>query len=194
MNLRIKGLALLLSMAAAATPALAAETYTIDGNHTMPMFEVNHLGFSTQRGRFNRVEGKASLDVPARKASVSISIAVTSIDMGLAKWNEAMQEEGFFFTERYPTILFKAEHFNFEGDKPVSAMGELTLLGQTHPVQLTIANFTCKAHPMFKRNVCGADLTTTIKRSTWGMMKYVPMVGDEVKILIPMEAIKDEKS
>jgi polyisoprenoid-binding protein YceI len=177
-----------------AAPALAAETYTIDGNHTMPVFEVNHLGFSTQRGRFNRVEGKATLDLAARKASVTVSIAASSIDMGLPKWNAAMLEEGFFDIERHPIILFKAEHFNFEGDKPVSAMGELTLLGQTHPVQLSIANFTCKAHPMFKRNVCGADLTTTIKRSAWGMMKYVPMVGDEVKILIPMEAIKDEKS
>jgi polyisoprenoid-binding protein YceI len=105
-----------------------------------------------------------------------------------------MQEEGFFDTIRYPFITFKAERFNFEGDKPVSAMGELTLLGQTHPVHLTISNFNCKPHPMFKRHVCGADLTTTIRRSAWGMAKFVPLVGDEVKVLIPLEAIRDEKS
>lgn len=177
----------------AGAPALAApETYTIDGNHSMPMFEVNHLGFSTQRGRFDRVEGKVTLDTEAKKASVTVSIAATSIDMGLAKWNAAMQEEGFFFIEQYPTILFKAEDFSFEGDKPVAAKGELTLLGQTHPVRLTIANFGCKAHPMFKRHTCGADLSTTIKRSDWGMMKHIPMVGDEVKLSIPVEAIKDQ--
>lgn len=193
MNLRTHVL-VMLAAASVGAPALAADSYTIDGNHTMPVFEVNHLGFSTQRGRFNKVEGKASVDIPAKKLSVTVSIAASSIDMGLPKWDEAMQDEGFFFVERYPTIVFKAEHFNFEGDKPVSALGELTLLGQTHPVQVSIANFGCKPHPMFKRYVCGADLSTTIKRSTWGMVKHLPAVGDEVKILIPIEAIKDEKS
>jgi polyisoprenoid-binding protein YceI len=195
MYIRIKALGLAAAAVAAhlaSTPALAADTYTIDGNHTMPMFEVNHMGVSTQRGRFNKAEGKVSLDIPARKASVNVSIPASNIDMGLPKWTDAMQDEGFFFVERYPTILFKADHFNFEGDKPVSAMGELTLLGQTHPVHLTIANFNCKPHPLFKRFVCGADLTTTIKRSDWGMVKHIPLVGDEVKILIPIEAIKDQ--
>ena len=182
----------LAAAAAAAAPALAAESYTIDGNHTMPVFEVNHMGVSTQRGRFNKVEGKISLDIPNKKASVNVSIPASAIDMGLPKWTEAMQDEGFFFIERFPTILFKADHFNFEGDKPVSAMGELTLLGQTHPVHLNIANFTCKPHPLFKRFVCGADLAATIKRSDWGMVKHIPVVGDEVKILIPIEAIKDQ--
>ena len=178
----------------AATSAQAMETYTLDSNHSMPMFEVNHLGFSTQRGRFNKATGKISLDRAAQKASVNVTIDANSIDMGLAKWDAAMQEEGFFNNVEFPTITFKADRFTFEGDKPVAAAGELTLLGQTHPVHLTIANFTCKAHPMFKRNVCGADLSTTIKRSAWGMTKHLPMVGDEVRILIPVEAIKDEPS
>ena len=184
-----------LALATLATgPALAGDTYTLDGNHSMPVFEVNHLGFSTQRGRFNKVEGKISLDAAASKASVAVTIDANSIDMGLDKWSSVMKDEGFFDTDKYPTITFKADHFNFEGNKPVSAMGDLTLLNQTHPVQLTIANFTCKPHPMFKRHVCGADISTTIKRSAWGMVKYVPMVGDEVKIQIPVEAILDEKS
>lgn len=176
----------------ATTPALAIETYTIDPNHSMPIFEVNHLGYSTQRGRFNHVEGKVTLDTAQKRASVTVNIDANSIDMGLAKWSTAMQDESFFDTERYPTITFKAEHFNFEGDKPISAMGDLTLRGQTHPVQLTISNFTCKPHPVFRRDICGADVSATIRRSVWGMARYVPMVSDEVKILIPVEAIKDQ--
>ena len=46
----------------ATTPALAAPVnYTIDGNHTFPVFETDHLGFSTQRGRFNKTSGKITL-------------------------------------------------------------------------------------------------------------------------------------
>ncbi|MBL8446005.1 MAG: polyisoprenoid-binding protein [Zoogloeaceae bacterium] len=192
MNHRFAPLALVGVLAA--TSAQAMETYTLDSNHSMPVFEVNHLGFSTQRGRFNKATGKISLDRAAQKASVNVTIDANSIDMGLAKWDAAMQEEGFFNNVEFPTITFKGDNFTFDGDKPVAVTGDLTLLGQTHPVRLTIANFTCKAHPMFKRNVCGADLSATIKRSAWGMTKYLPMVGDEVRILIPVEAIKDEQS
>ena len=46
--------------------AMAADSFTIDSRHTFPVFEVNHLGFSTQRGRFNNVTGKIML-VPAQR-------------------------------------------------------------------------------------------------------------------------------
>lgn len=177
----------------ASAPALATEIYNLDSVHSMPVFEVSHLGYSTQRGRFNQVEGKIFLDAAAGKASVEVTIDANSIDMGQAKWDAAMKEAGFLDTDNHPTITFKADHFNFEGGKPVSAMGQLTLLDQTHPVQLTIANFHCKAHPMFKRHVCGADVSTTIRRSVWGMAKYVPLVGDEVRILVPVEAIRNDE-
>ena len=80
-----------------ATPAFAAPVnYTIDANHTFPLFETDHLGFSTQRGRFNKTSGKIVLDVAARTGSVDVSIDAASIDMGFAKWNDNMRGEGFF--------------------------------------------------------------------------------------------------
>lgn len=173
------------------TPALAADSYKIDSNHSLPVFEVNHLGFSTQRGRFNKVEGSISLDTAGKAASVEVTIDATSIDMGQDKWDKAMREESFFHTDRFPTIQFKAYDFVFQGDKPVEARGNLTLLGVTKPVSVTIASFTCKPHPLFQRFTCGADLSATIKRSDFGMTKYLSTVGDEVNIRIPVEAVRD---
>ncbi len=63
-----KSLGILLA-ALLATPVYAADSYTIDPDHTWPMFGVNHLGFSTQRGRFNKSSGKVTLDVAAKKAA-----------------------------------------------------------------------------------------------------------------------------
>ena len=47
----------------------AADSYTIDSRHTYPVFEINHLGFSTQRGRFNKSAGKIALDTAAKSGS-----------------------------------------------------------------------------------------------------------------------------
>ena len=183
---------LLLALAAVTAPALAAPAgYTIDPNHTFPVFEVDHLGFSTQRGRFNKTSGRITLDTAARQGSVDVTIEAASIDMGFAKWNDNMRGEGFFNTAEFPTISFKAERLSFDGDKPVSAEGSLTLLGVTKPVTLTLTRFHCAPHPLNKRETCGADVVATLKRSEFGMTKYIPSVGDDVRLLIAVEAFRE---
>lgn len=174
-----------------ALPAFAADSYTIDPNHTFPVFEVNHLGFSTQRGRFNKSSGKIVLDVAAKKGSVDLTVDVASLDMGFAKWNEHMAAEGFFDTAKHPTMSFKSEQLVFEGDKLVAADGQFTLLGVTKPLRLAVNGFRCGDNPITKKQMCGADVAATIKRSDFGMTKYLPAVGDEIKINSPVEAVKD---
>jgi polyisoprenoid-binding protein YceI len=174
-----------------ATPAYAADSYTIDPTHTWPMFEVNHLGFSTQRGRFDKSSGKVTLDTAAKKGSIELVIETASIDMGFDKWNEHMKGQDFFRVVAFPTMRFTSDKITFDGDKPVAAEGELTLLGTTRPVTLTISSFNCGTHPMTRKPMCGAEVSTTIKRSDFGMTKFIGAVSDEVKIYSPVEAFKD---
>jgi polyisoprenoid-binding protein YceI len=61
----------------------------------------------------------------------------------------------------------------------------------TRPVNLALTSFTCGPHPMNKKPMCGANATATIKRSDFGLSTYVPAVGDEVRIAIQVEALKD---
>ncbi|MDP2760069.1 MAG: YceI family protein [Sideroxyarcus sp.] len=56
-----------------ALPA-AADNYTIDATHTWPSFEINHLGYTTQRGRFNHTQGKITLDVGTQTGTIDITI------------------------------------------------------------------------------------------------------------------------
>jgi len=169
----------------------AAETFTIDARHTFPVFEINHLGFSTQRGRFNKTEGKIALDRAAGTGSVDIRIDSGSIDMGLEDWDKHMRGEDFFNVAQHPFMSFTADRFTFDGEKPVAAEGTLTLLGIAKPVALKITGFNCGTHPINKKALCAADISTTIRRSEWGMKKYLPAIGDEVTIKIPVEAFKD---
>ena len=176
---------------ATALPALAADGYTFDPAHTRPAFEVNHLGFSTQHGRFGKTSGKVVIDAAAKRGSVDLSIATASIDMGADDWNKHLKSEDFFNAEKFPTITFTSDQLVFDGDKVVGADGRFTLLGVTKPLSVAVANFRCGPHPMNKRQTCGGNVSVTIKRSDYGMTKYLPAVGDEVKIIVPVEAIKD---
>jgi polyisoprenoid-binding protein YceI len=174
-----------------AAPVLGAESYTVDPRHTFPSFEVSHLGFSTQRGRFNKTSGRIVLDHQAGTGSVDIVIDAASVDTGLDKLEEHLRAEDFFHVEKYPTLTFKSRTVKFNADKPAAVEGELTLLGVTRPVTLTVSAFNCGVHPINKKDVCGADVVATIRRSEFGMTKYVPAVGDEVKLFIQVEAFKD---
>ena len=184
---------LLISIAVAllTLPAHAADSYTIDSRHTFPVFEVNHLGFSTQRGRFNSSSGKITLDTTAKKGSVELVIETASLDMGLDKWDEHLKSDEFFNVAQFPTMRFVSDRLVFDGDNVVAAEGSFTLLGVTRPLTLTVSNFRCAPHPMLKKPACGADITATLKRSEFGMTKFVPAVSDEVKIFAPVEAVKD---
>ncbi len=185
-------IAALVAGALATLPAVAApESYSLDSRHTFPSFELNHLGFSIQRGRFNKTAGKITLDSAARKGTADITIDAASIDTGLDKLEEHLRGEDFFNVAKFPTITFKGDQFAFDGDKVKSVAGTLTILGVSKPVTLTAAYFHCADHPMTKKKACGGDFTTTIKRTDFGMKYAVPAVADDVTLRIQVEAFKD---
>lgn len=177
--------------AAVAAPALAApETYTIDGTHTYPRFSYSHFGYSTQLSRFNKTSGTVVLDAAAKTGAVDIIIDTKSVDTGYPTFDEHIQAADFLDTAQHPTATFKSTKVVFEGDKPVTVEGKLTLKGITRPVTLTVTSFQAMPHPMLKKPAIGANAWTTVKRSDFNMAKYAPNVGDEVRIDIAIEAIR----
>lgn len=174
------------------SPLLAAtETYTIDGNHTLPRFSYSHFGYSTQLSRFDKTTGKIIIDRAAKTGSVSVSIDTTSVNTGTALFNEHIQGSDFLDTAHYPTASFESKQLKFTGEQLVEVAGTLTLKGISKPVTLTITSFHCMPHPIYLKDACGANATTVIKRSDFNMGKYAPNVSDEVTLDIPVEATKD---
>ena len=159
--------------------------------HTYPRFSYSHFGYSTQLSRFNKTSGTITLDAAKRVAAVDIVIDTTSVDTGLAAFDEHIQAAEFLDTAKYPTATFKSTGVRFEGDKPVAVEGNLTLKGITKPVTLTITSFQAMEHPMQKKDAIGANAFTVVKRTDFDMGKYAPYVGDEVRIDIAVEAIRE---
>ena len=177
---------------AAGGGAFAADTYVIEPNHTYPSFEADHMGgLSVWRGKFTNTSGSITLDRKAKTGSIDITIDASTIDFGHAKMNEHAKSADMFDVARFPTAVYKSTSITFKGDQPAEVDGTLTLHGVTKPVKLTINQFKCIQHPMFKREACGADATATFNRSDFGIDYGVQMgFNPTVKLAIQVEALK----
>ena len=193
MNLTQHGSILVLILAAQAVTAWAdEESFTIDPTHTFPSFEVGHLGFSTQRGRFNQTSGKVVMDQQKKSGKVDITIDAASIDTGMKQLDDVLREVGFLNVEQYPTLTFRSSKLKFNNDKLVTVDGVLTMLGVSRPITLTVTHYKCGIDVVSSKYVCGVDAEATFKRSDHGMTKFAPLVNDEVKLRIQVEATRDQ--
>lgn len=175
---------------AAGTANAASAVYEIENNHTMPKFEVSHNGFSFHTGIFTKTSGKIVMDLEAKTGSMDVTIDAGSMITGVGVMEAALKGKDFFNVEQFPTMSYKGTHFNFEGNKLVSVDGEFTLLGVTRPLSLTLTHFICGQHPRSKKEECGANAVGQLKRSEYGMKAYLPIIGDDIKLMIQTEAYK----
>lgn len=184
-------LGLMLSLHCAAGTAQPL-SYTLDPEHSQPVFEVKHIGISTYRGKLTKIAGKIVLDHEAKSGSVDITIDPGEVLTGSRQLDRILQGEDFFQTESYPVATYKATRVVFEGGAPRRIEGDLTLRGVTRALALSVDSFKCTKHPIFAwREVCGAEASATLKRSEFGMTRYQSSVGDEVKLLLSVEAFRE---
>lgn len=187
----MKGLAAALALWAPAALA-APETFVVDPGHTFPGFEVVHLGISTQRGRFDRTGGRIEIDREAGTARIELAIETASVSTGNKALDGVLKGEDFFDVEKHPRITFRASQVEFDKGEPRRARGELTMNGVTRPVALTVERFACTRLPFLVRLTCGADVTATLKRGDFGLSRFSNFVADEVRIVVQLEAIREE--
>jgi len=168
------------------------ENYVIDPFHTIPYFEVDHLGFATIRGRFAKTTGKFIFDRAGKTGSLEIVIPTVTVDTGDVDRegrprtrDEHLRTPDFFNSAEFPTMTFRSTALKFAGDNPDVIEGNLTLLGVMRPVALKIERWRCGPDPRTqgKRYQCGGNATGAFKRSDFGMKFGLPTaIGDEVKI------------
>ncbi len=173
-------------------PAALADTYAIDSNHANARFSIDHFGTSTNHAGFYGLTGTVQFDRAKRSGSVTVEIPVANINSGVAAFDRHLKAADLFHAEKYPTIRFVSDRWHFNPQGQVTAVdGQLTLLGQTHPVRLQAKKFNCYQSPMLKTEVCGGDFTTVIDRTRWGMNYLVAAgVSKDVTIDIQIEAAK----
>jgi polyisoprenoid-binding protein YceI len=189
-------------LAASVLPFAASaqvENYMIDPYHTYPYFELEHLGTAMIRGRFDKTSGKFTLDRSAKTGALEVVIQADSVTTGdndrgsrPRTRDEHLKNADFFNVSEFPTLTYRSTAVKFSGENPDTIEGTLTLLGVTKPVALKVEKWKCQPDPRVqgKRFMCGGNATGSFKRSDYGMKFGIPNVGDEVKLWIMMEAIR----
>lgn len=186
----VVSLLLIVSMGAHA----AKESYTIDAHHTYPNFTINHLGFSTMHGRFDKTSGQLTFDRSTMTGSIDIVIDATSVSTGMKKRDDHLRGPDFLNSGEYPLITFQASDVKLNENGAGPVQGTLTLAGVSKPVTLMVKNMHCGLHPFDpkkKKFVCGFNATATIMRSDFGVKYGLPAIGDEMQLSFEVEAIRD---
>ena len=148
----------------------APVTYKIDPDHTYPSFEADHMGgVSVWRGKMTKSAGTITLDKEAGAGSVDVTVDLGSIDFGQRQLNNWAVGPQFFDAKQYGSAVYRGRFEAFVNGAPTQVVGELAMRGVTRPLTLTIDSFKCVQHPLFKRELCGADAKGTFNRDDYGL-------------------------
>jgi len=181
-------------LALTATGAVAQpEKYVLDASHSQVVFTYNHLGYSTTYGMFSGFEGEIMFDQEDPAASsVSVSMPTMSMLTGWEKRFEHFMSDDFFGASEGDMITFASTGIEVTGEDTAEITGDLTVNDTTQSVVLDAKLNKAATHPMANKDWAGFDATTTLMRSDFGLGKFAPAVGDEVEVMISIEAMKPE--
>lgn len=186
---------LLAAGAAAAQPVNPASVqpgaYAVEPTHARILFAVDHFGTSTWYGDFSHASGSLTLDPKSPAASrVEVTVPVASISTTNSVLDGELKAPDWFDAAKYPTMTFRSTKVTQTGPGRASVAGELTLHGVTRPVVLDARFKGAGVNPLSKAYTVGFDATGKIKRSEFGVTKYVPLVGDEVELILSVPFVK----
>ncbi|TWI09439.1 YceI family protein [Aerolutibacter ruishenii] len=179
-------------MAASSARAAEPEAYSLDPVHTRVMVAVEHAGFSRALGIASGSTGSVWFDPEDLAATRwDISLPLTRLDFGDAKWNSAVQAANLLDASRHPEARFVSTGVTPVDARHARACGDLTVRGTTTPLCLDVTVNAVKRHPLppFRRTA-GFSATGTLSRSALGMAAWPSLIGDSIELRIEAEAVR----
>lgn len=184
-NLLLAGL-----MLGMASGQVSAETYEVDSRHAQVLFTYSHMGYSNITGRFDDVQGQIVYDpADVAKSSVKITVPIATVSSGVAEMDNHFKQDDLFDAAKFPTATFQSTSVAANGENKLRVIGDLTIHGVTREASFDVTVNKLGEHPMRKVPAAGFDAIGTIKRSDFGVDKYVPNIPDEVTIRVTAEAL-----
>jgi len=162
-----------------------AGVYAIEPLHTQVLFKINHLGFTNYYGSFSGASGVLRLDPAHPEASsLQVSIPVGSVAVTSAKLDSELKSADWLDSAKYPVATFQSTKVTTTGPGRALVSGDLTLHGVTRPATFEATFNASGPNVLSKAYTAGFDVVGHIQRSQFGVAKYVPLVGDDVTLII----------
>jgi polyisoprenoid-binding protein YceI len=178
----------IVTVLAAATTAPAAD-YAIDLTHSHVLFMVDHLGFAKIVGLFTDFGGTLSFDPENLAASkLAVTIKTNSLQTQFAARDKDLKGADWFNVTEFPEMTFVGTEFVKKDEHTGTITGKLTLHGTTKPVTLNVVLNKVGQNPLDKQNYAGFSARSTLKRSDFGIKTFLGPIGDDVDIIIEIEA------
>ena len=173
--------------------------YTIDPDHLSVGFLVDHVGYSKVLGMFRKASGSYSFDeTTGELTEVVVTIDSDSVFSNHRKRDEHLRSADFLNSAEFPQMVFRAASASPTEGRRYRIMGELELLGQSHPVTLDATWNKSGEYPFGggvlggKPYVMGVSARGSFQRSAYGMNYSVDngWVGDEIRLIVEFEAVR----
>lgn len=170
--------------------AASGGVYSVDPDHTLVVWTLDHLGFTPYTGMFGDIRGSLTFDPKqpeATRVDVTIPVAkVTTASAGLTQHLLRPGKDGGkpdFFGPSPADARFVSTRLVTTGQTG-KLTGDFTFNGVTRPITLDVAFYGAGRTPpnMGGKENIGFRATGTIRRSEYGLGFGVPFVGDEVKL------------
>jgi polyisoprenoid-binding protein YceI len=176
-----------LSLGAAASARAAVETYAIDPIHTWVGLNSMHF-FTKVPGFFGDVKGTLVVDRDhMENSTVEAVIQVASITTNTHMRDDDLRSANFFDANQFPTITFKSTAWKHHSDNKYKVTGDLTIKGVTKQVELKVKS-TGFGPGMKGAAISGWEIHTTIDRRDFGIAADQGLIGNEVEVVIHVEA------
>lgn len=191
----MKRLAFVTGILALAAPLAPAQTntWTSDPAHSEVDLTVRHGGVSNVHGRFGNVAATLVYNtIDVSKSTVTATIDVNTVDTGESPRDNHLKTDAFFDVAKFPTATFTSTSVVKNGDK-LTVSGNFTIHGVTKPIALDVDGPSTPVESGMDHKLhSGFTATTTISRTAFGVGTGFPsaLVGDEVKLIIEVEVVK----
>lgn len=174
-----------------ATPTVHATPYVFEPRHSEGVVRWEHLGFSHPGAQFSRVEGTLEWDaMDPTRSKVTATIPMSGLATGVPDLDDDFRSPSFFDFAKFPSATFTSTRIEKrDGMNHYAVFGDLALHGVTKPVVLDATINKVGVNARNQLPSVGFDATATLKRSDFGLGRFVPQVSDEVKIALTVEAV-----
>lgn len=171
-----------------------AGTWVIEPAHSTIEAVARHLKITKVRGRFGSFEGKVEVPEDALDARVEVTIDASSIDTNNEDRDQHLRSEDFLHVDQHPTLEFSSATIEEVGGG-YRMVGDLTMRGETHPVELEVTYGGLTEDPWGNtRALLAAE--TTIDREQWGLVWNQTLeaggvlVSKEIKVEIQVQLVQ----